>query len=64
MSDQAVRAFLRALLKDRPETAEGADVGNSVAGSLVNLLYHVPRWRAEALVLEAQRSLRQPAPEA
>jgi hypothetical protein len=41
-----------------PESFHGADVDNSVAGSLLALLYHSPRWATEAAVRNALKRLK------
>jgi hypothetical protein len=46
------------MLREDPSAGEGWQVGNSVAGSLLNLTHGVPRQYAEPIVGEALRRLR------
>jgi hypothetical protein len=61
MSDPRHVRHALALLKEDPEyvddAREGAPVGNSVVGSVMNLTLGIPRQYAEAAVREALRLL-------
>lgn len=46
------------MLRENPEAGDYWEVGNSLAGSLLNLLHGVPRQYAEPIVGEAVEQLR------